>query len=104
MAMEITSQNFDTLLQSDKPLMVDFWAPWCGPCRMVGPFIEQIAAELEGQAIVGKVNVDEQGDIAARYGIATIPTVLVFVNGEIVEKAVGARSKAAFAELITKHL
>ncbi len=104
MAMEFTAENFDSTLQSGVPVLVDFWAPWCGPCRMVGPFIEELAREYQGKAVVGKVNVDEQPTIAARYGVATIPTILIFVNGEIVEKAVGARPKAAFAEMLEKHL
>ena len=104
MAMEFTAENFDFTLQSGVPVLVDFWAPWCGPCRMVGPFIEELAREYQGKAVVGKVNVDEQPTIAARYGVATIPTILIFVNGEIVEKAVGARPKAAFAEMLEKHL
>ena len=104
MAMEFTAENFDSTLQSGVPVLVDFWAPWCGPCRMVGPFIEELAREYQGKAVVGKVNVDEQPTIAARYGVATIPTILIFVNGEIVEKAVGTRPKAAFAEMLEKHL
>ena len=104
MAMEFTAENFDSTLQSGVPVLVDFWAPWCGPCRMVGPFIEELAREYQGKAVVGKVNVDEQPTIAARYGVATIPTILIFVNGEIVEKAVGASPKAAFAEMLEKHL
>lgn len=104
MAKEFTTENFDTELQMDIPVMADFWAPWCGPCRMIGPFVEQIAEEYEGKAAVGKINVDEQTELAARFGVSTIPTILVFKNGEIVERAVGARTKAALAEMIQRHL
>lgn len=104
MAKEFTTENFDTELQTDIPVMADFWAPWCGPCRMIGPFVEQIAEEYEGKAAVGKINVDEQTELAARFGVSTIPTILVFKNGEIIERAVGARTKAALAEMIQRHL
>jgi len=105
MALRIFDEtNFDAALAEGKPVLVDFWATWCGPCRMVGPFIEQIANEFEGKAIVGKVDVDEQPALAARFGIATIPSILVFSDGELKEKAVGARPKAVFAEMLQKYI
>jgi thioredoxin 1 len=98
MALELTSENFDEIvLKSDKPVLVDFWAEWCGPCRMVGPVVEELAKDYDGKAVVGKVNVDEFGDIAGKFMIRNIPTLLVFKNGEIVDKQVGATSKSVLA-------
>tara|TARA_B110000977_G_C10967129_1_gene450865 strand:+ start:286 stop:633 length:348 start_codon:yes stop_codon:yes gene_type:complete len=101
MALEITSANFEeTVLKSDKPVLVDFWAEWCGPCRMVGPIVDELHTEYEGKAVVGKVNVDDQQEIAAQYGIRNIPTILFFKNGEIVDKNVGVAPKADLAKKI----
>jgi thioredoxin 1 len=94
MALEFTDANFDELvLKSDVPVIVDLWAVWCGPCRMVGPIVEEIGNEYEGQAIVGKLDVDNNPEIASRYSIRNIPTILFFKNGEIVDKQVGAVPK-----------
>lgn len=95
MAIAITDANFDEIvLKSDKPVLLDFWAEWCGPCRMVGPFVEQIAEEFEGKAVVGKVDVDSNPGVAGKFGIRNIPTILFFKNGEVADKQVGAVPKA----------
>ena len=96
--MEITSANFEEIVNSGKPVVLDFWATWCGPCRRVAPIIEEMAAEFEGSAIVGKVDVEEEDDLAAKFGIRNIPTVLFLKNGEVVDKVVGATGKDAYVE------
>jgi thioredoxin 1 len=101
MALEITSANFEeTVLKSEKPVLVDFWAEWCGPCRMVGPIVDELHNDYDGKAVVGKVNVDDQQEIAAQYGIRNIPTILFFKNGEMVDKNVGVAPKADLAKKI----
>lgn len=95
MAVEFTDANFDELaLKTDKVVMVDFWAAWCGPCKMVGPIVEEIADDFEGKAVVGKVDVDKYGSISANYGVRNIPTIIFLKNGELVDKSVGAVPKA----------
>ncbi len=97
MALELTDANFDELvLKSDKPVLVDFWAVWCGPCRMVAPIVEELAKDYEGRAVIGKVDVDNNPEISARLGIRNIPTLLFFKNGEQVDKVVGAVPKQTF--------
>ncbi|MDR1115623.1 MAG: thioredoxin [Tannerella sp.] len=104
MALKVTDENYNELLNGEKPVVLDFWAEWCGPCRMVGPIIDELAAEYEDRVVVGKVDVDENDDIVTEYGIRNIPTVLFFKGGELVDKHVGAAEKNAFVEKIDKLL
>jgi thioredoxin 1 len=105
MALEITDATFDNIvLQSDKPVLVDFWAAWCGPCRMVGPIIDELSKEYDGKAVVGKVDVDNNQEFAAKYGVRNIPTVLLFKNGELVDRKVGVSPKQVYAEAIDSAL
>lgn len=105
MAVEITDSNFEeTVLKSDKPVLVDFWAEWCGPCRMVGPVVEELAKDYEGKAVVGKVNVDQNPEVAGKYGIRSIPTILFIKNGEVVDKSVGAVPKTALSSKLDAQL
>ena len=104
MALEITDSNFQEILAEGKPVVMDFWAPWCGPCKMVGPIIDELATEYEGKVIIGKCDVDENGDVAAEYGIRNIPTVLFFKNGELVDKQVGSAQKSAYVAKIEEIL
>lgn len=105
MALEITDNSFkQEVLDSDKPVLVDFWAVWCGPCRMLGPIIEEIAHDFEGKAVVGKVDVDNNQQVSVDYGIRNIPTVLIFKNGEVVDKIVGVAPKEVIAEKLSAHL
>ena len=98
MALEITDANFEELvMNADKPVLVDFWAVWCGPCRMVGPIVEELAKDYGDKAVIGKVDVDNNPETAAKFGIRNIPTILFFKNGEIADKQVGAAPKQAFA-------
>jgi thioredoxin 1 len=104
MALTITDASFEELLLDKKPLVVDFWAEWCGPCRMVGPIIEELAHEYAEKVNIGKIDVDENSDVAGKYGIRNIPTVLFFKNGELVDKQVGAAPKSTFAAKIESLL
>ncbi len=105
MAIEITDANFEELvLKSDKPVLVDFWAEWCGPCRMVGPVVEELSKEYEGRAVIGKVDVDSNSAISMQFGIRNIPTILYFKNGQVVDKQVGVVPKAALASKLDAQM
>jgi len=99
--IEVTDTNFDELVKNSKiPVVVDFWATWCGPCRIVGPILEEIDKETEGKVLIGKCNVDECSDVPMKFGIRNIPTLLFFKNGEVVDKMVGASTKAKIMEKV----
>lgn len=105
MALEITDATFEeVVLKSDKPVVVDFWAEWCGPCKMIGPLVEEIAGEYDGKAIVGKVDVDSNPVVSGKFGIRSIPTLLYFKNGEIVDKQVGAVPKSVLAQKLEAQI
>jgi len=105
MAFEITTSNFQSeVLDSKKVALVDFWAEWCGPCRMIGPVVEELASEYEGKALISKCNVDDHGDVAAQFGIRSIPTILFFKNGELVDRVVGAVPKPALKQKLDSLL
>jgi thioredoxin 1 len=103
-AIEITDANFEQLIQSDKPVLIDFWAEWCGPCRMVGPVVEELASEYEGRAIVGKLDVDANPQVSGKLGVRSIPTLLVFKNGQLIDKQIGAVPKHVLAQKLEAHL
>lgn len=104
MALQITDANIEEVLQSDKLVVIDFWAEWCGPCKMVGPIIDQIGEEYKDRVVVGKLDVDNNDDTTSKYGIRNIPTVLFLQNGEVVDKLVGAGPKNMFTDKIDKLL
>jgi thioredoxin 1 len=105
MAIELTDSNFEELvLKSDKPVLVDFWAEWCGPCRMVGPVVEELSKEYDGKAVIGKLNVDLNAQISMKYGIRSIPTILFFKNGEVVDRSVGAVPKSQLSQKLDGQL
>ena len=104
MEVTITSENFESLKNGDQPLVVDFWATWCGPCRMVAPIITKLAEKYDGKVVIGKCDVEENEDLAAEFGIRNIPTILLFKNGDVVEKIVGAQTEAKLDEMIQKLL
>lgn len=105
MTVELTDKNFKTeVLDDSGVVLVDFWAPWCGPCRMVGPIIDELASEYQGKAKIGKLNVDDNPATASKYGIMSIPTMLIFKNGEVVDQMVGVASKAQLVDKLDEHL
>lgn len=103
-AIEITDANFDEIINTDKPVLVDFWAEWCGPCKMIGPVVEELANDYDGKAIIGKVDVDSNPATSAKFGIRSIPTLLVLKHGKIVEKQVGAVPKSVLSQKLDSHL
>ncbi len=102
--IEITDSNFEEIINSDKPVLVDFWAEWCGPCKMIGPVVEELAGDYDGKAVIGKVNVDENPNVSAKFGIRSIPTLLVFKGGEIVDKQIGAVPKQVLADKLNAQI
>jgi thioredoxin 1 len=105
MALEITNENFEKeVIESEIPVLVDFWAVWCGPCKMLTPTIDQLSSEYEGKVKIGKVNVDENQEIAAKYGIMSIPTIMIFKNGQVVEQFIGVQPKTVYAEALNKYV
>lgn len=103
-ALEVTDSNFEELIKGDIPVLVDFWAEWCGPCKMIGPVVEQLAGEFEGQAIIGKMDVDVNAQIPAQFGIRSIPTLMIFKGGKLVDKVVGAVPKAVLEDKLKAHI
>lgn len=105
MAKTFTDDNFQQMvLESDKPVLVDFWAEWCGPCRMIGPVVEELSNELEGKAVIGKLNVDENPGVSGNFGIRSIPTLLIFKNGQMVDKIVGVVPKGQIAQKLEAQM
>ena len=103
-AIVLNDANFDAAINSDKPVLVDFWAEWCGPCKMIGPVVEELANDYDGKAVIGKLNVDENPGVTARFGIRSIPTLLVFKGGQIVDKQVGAVPKSVLAQKLAAQV
>ena len=102
--IKVTKENFNQVIKSDRPVLLDFWAPWCGPCRMLGPVVEGIAEEYADQYVVGKINVDEQPELASQYGVMSIPTLAVFKNGRLAGTSVGVRPKQAILKLLEDNM
>ncbi len=101
----LTKSNFEQLVnESDKPVLVDFWAAWCGPCRAVAPIMEELAEEYDGRAVIAKVNVDDENELSAKFRIMSIPTVMLFKGGQVVDKIVGARPKSDFIKILDKNI
>lgn len=102
--LELTDSNFDQIVASDKPVLVDFWAEWCGPCKMIAPTVEELAKDFDGKAVIAKLDVDSNPLVSAKYGIRSIPTLLVFKNGQVVDKQVGAVPKSTLAQKLQAQL
>jgi thioredoxin 1 len=102
---QVTDANFEqSVLNSGKPALVDFWAPWCGPCRIIGPIVEELAPSYQGRAVIAKMNVDDNPQVAQRYGITSIPTLMIFKDGKLVDRAVGAMPKSELQKFIDRNL
>jgi thioredoxin 1 len=102
--IELNDSNFDQTINTEKPVLVDFWAEWCGPCKMIGPIVEELAGAYEGKAVVGKLNVDENPHTTAKFGIRSIPTLLVFKKGQIVDKQIGAVPKSVLEKKLSAQV
>jgi thioredoxin 1 len=102
--IELNDANFDQIINSGKPVLVDFWAEWCGPCKMIGPVVEELANDYDGKAVIGKLNVDENPNVTARFGVRNIPTLLVFKGGQIVDKQVGAVPKSVLNQKLAAQV
>ena len=103
-ALEITDSTFEELIQSEKPVLVDFWAEWCGPCKMIGPVVEELAGEYEGKAVIGKMDVDMNSSVPAKFGIRSIPTLMIFKGGQLVDKVVGVVPKTTLEDKLNAHI
>ena len=103
-AVEITDNNFEEIIGSDQPVLVDFWAEWCGPCKMIAPVVEELASEYDGKAVIGKVDVDSNPEVSAKFGIRSIPTLLVFKKGEVVDKQIGAVPKNVLSQKLDAQM
>jgi thioredoxin 1 len=100
----VTDNDFDNVLNGGKPVFVDFWAPWCGPCRLIGPIVEELAPTYQGKAVITKMNVDDNPNVAQRYGVTSIPTLMMFKDGKLVDRMVGAAPKNALQQFIDRNL
>jgi thioredoxin 1 len=100
----VTDNDFDNVLNGGKPVFVDFWAPWCGPCRLIGPIVEELAPSYQGKAVITKLNVDDNPNVAQRYGVTSIPTLMMFKEGKLVDRMVGAAPKNALQQFIDRNL